>query len=170
MMKLFFMLTKRMTGCLLILASFNAYTQTVERQVVASAGAVLTSGIEISCTIGEAVITPLTTPNLLLTQGFQQPYFVAITSGNLFPWLVLYPNPTGGDAIARFILGQPDRITISVYNTIGQEMMKESIAYTQGEMQYILPASRLLPGIYFISFRLGDGKPVVTKKLIRLDH
>jgi hypothetical protein len=160
-----------MLSSLLAMISVNAMSQTLERQVLASAGNVSTvSNLEISYTIGEAVITTATTADIILTQGFQQPYFVVIPDDALFPWLVFYPNPTNGDAIARFILDQPNRITITVTNAIGQQVMLESVNYTRGEMQYVLPSSRLLPGVYFISFRLGNGKPMVTKKLIRLDR
>ena len=59
---------------LLLIIVSTAYSQQVSRYVVSSGGNYSTvSGISLSSTIGEPMITTLETASLILTQGFQQP-------------------------------------------------------------------------------------------------
>lgn len=154
---------------LLALAAIQVKAQTIERSVIAAGGNSVSTPLQLDYTIGEIAITSVTSGNLTLTQGFQQPYFVVIPGNNVFPYLVLYPNPTSGDAVARFILAAPAKLTISIYNTVGQLISSEAVNYTGGEMQYIIKGARLTPGTYFIHFNMNNG-PATSKPLIRLDR
>lgn len=151
------------------LASFHTTAQTIERQVIASGGTSVTSPVQFDYTIGEIAITPVTVGNLTLTQGFQQPYFVVIPGNSMFPYLVIYPNPTNGDAISRFILPSPSRMTISIYNAAGQLLSSEVVNYTGGEMQYIIKSGKLTPGSYFIHFDMNNGAAKAGRTLIKIE-
>ena len=152
------------------LASLHTNAQTLERHVIASGGSSVTSPIQLDYTIGEIAVAPITVGTLTLTQGFQQPYFIVIPGNNLFPYLVIYPNPTNGDALSRFILAAPARMTISIYNAAGQLISSEAVNYTGGEMQYIIKSGRLTPGTYFIHFDMNNGAARTSKPFIRLDR
>jgi len=153
----------------LLLLSFVAQAQTIERQIVASGGASVSAPLQIDYTIGEIAVETVTVGNTVLTQGFQQPYFVVIPGNNVFPYLVIYPNPTPGDALARFILPSPARLTISIYNAVGQLISTEAVNYPGGEMQYIIKSTQLTAGSYFIHFAMADGSAKTSKALIKLE-
>jgi hypothetical protein len=165
-----FVLLKRFCGIsfLLLLISSQTSAQSIERQVIASGGASVTSPIQLDYTIGEIVVTSVTAGSLTLTQGFQQPYFVVIPGNNVFPYLVIYPNPTQGDALARFILPAPARVTVRIYNTISQLMATETVNYQAGEMQYVIKSHRFTPGSYFIHFSV-NGSAEISKILIKME-
>src|SRR5882757_2151515 len=110
-MKIIFSLT------LLLLVSFNIRSQSLERKVIASGGASVTSPLQVDYTVGEIAVQPAVVSNtIILTQGFQQPYYVVIPNNNVFPYLIIYPNPATGNALARFVLPAPAKMTISIYD------------------------------------------------------
>lgn len=152
-----------------LLAACCLHAQSIERQVIASGGTSVTTPLQIDYTIGEIAVETVTVGNTVLTQGFQQPYFVIIPGNNVFPYLVIYPNPTPGDALARFILPSPAKLSISIYNAIGQLMSREAVNYQGGEMQYIIKSRHLAAGSYFIHFEMSDGSAKTSKQLIKLE-
>ena len=154
---------------LLLLISLAAHVQTLERQVIASAGSSVTSPLQLDYTVGEIAVTTVTAGSTVFTQGFQQPYFVVIPGNNIFPYLIIYPNPARGDALARFILPAPSAMNISIYNVAGQLITREKINYTGGEMQYVIKSGRFIAGSYFIHFALSDGSATVAKQLVKLE-
>lgn len=154
---------------MLTLAFLQGSTQSLERTVIASGGTSVTSPVHLDYTIGEIAVTTTTAGTLTLTQGFQQPYFVVIPGNSMFPYLVIYPNPTNGDAISRFILASPSKLTISIYNAAGQLISSEAVNYTGGEMQYIIKSGKLTPGSYFIHFDMNNGTAKTSKVLIKIE-
>jgi hypothetical protein len=162
-MKLFYITS------LILLTSVRLKAQSIERQVVASAGNSVSTTVQLDYSIGEIAVAPLIAGNTSITQGFQQPYFVVISGNNVFPYLVIYPNPTHGDALARFVLPTPAKLSVSIYNAIGQLVSAEAINYTGGEMQYIIKSKHLTAGSYFIHFALMDGSAKTSKLLIKLE-
>jgi hypothetical protein len=164
-MKIFFALSRL---CGLLLISFNMHAQSLERKVIASGGASITSPLQVDYTIGEMAVETATVFNtIILTQGFQQPYYVIIPNNNIFPYLVIYPNPAAGNALARFVLAAPAKMTISIYDATGKLLSSEQVNYTNGEMQYIIRSKGWSQGTYFIRFALQDGSSV-GKQLIKL--
>jgi hypothetical protein len=159
---------KILPGILFLLLSLITHAQTLERQVIASAGTSVSSTIQLDYTVGEIAIQPITSGSILLTQGFHQPFGI-IQGNNIFPYLIIFPNPTPGNAQARFILTAPAKMTISIYNSIGQLMGSEEINYTTGEMQYIINSKRLTPGVYIIQFAMNDGSGRISKQLIKME-
>ena len=154
--------------CGLLLISFNMHAQSLERKVIASGGASITSPLQVDYTIGEMAVETATVSNtIILTQGFQQPYYVIIPNNNIFPYLVIYPNPAAGNALARFVLAAPAKMTISIYDATGKLLSSEQVNYTNGEMQYIIRSKVWSQGTYFIRFALQDGSSV-GKQLIKL--
>ncbi|MBS1604526.1 MAG: T9SS type A sorting domain-containing protein [Bacteroidetes bacterium] len=144
--------------------------QTIERQVFAAGGgtALAGGGIQIDYTIGEAVVAPLSSSGLLLTQGFQQPFTYVLGSNSIFPFLALYPNPTQGNTILHFALPSEGTLEVQVFNAIGQPVLRAMMHYASGESQYLLKTERLLPGTYFVMVSL-QGYGTVSKQLLKLD-
>jgi len=89
----------------LLLATFNMHAQSLERRVIASGGASVTGPLagrlydwrdryanRYGCRLKYS------------PKVFSNHYTLVIPGNNVFPYLVIYPNPTQGIAIARFIL------------------------------------------------------------------
>jgi hypothetical protein len=150
------------------LFSLNADAQSLERRVIASGGTSVTTPLHLDYTIGETAVIPLTSSGIVVTQGFHQPFSI-IPGDNIFPYLIIFPNPTAGDAEARFILSIPAKLTISIYNAVGQLMGSEIINYTTGEMQYIIKSRKLTPGVYIVQFAMNDGSGRISKQLVKLE-
>ena len=161
-MKIIFSLT------LLLPFSFTVHAQSLERKVIASGGASVTSPLLVDYTVGEIAVQPAVVSNtIILTQGFQQPYYVVIPNNNVFPYLIIYPNPATGNALARFVLPAPAKMKISIYDELGQLISNDEVNYTNGEMQYIIKTNGWKQGTYFIRFALKDGSSI-GKQLVKL--
>ena len=158
---------KHISFALILLATFDMNAQSVERHVIASGGASVTGPLQVDYTIGEIATQTVTAAGKIFTQGFQQPRYVVIPGNSIFPYLVIYPNPTQGIAIARFILPAPTELTITIYNELGQLIQSQKVNYTSGEMQYLIKATGLMSGIYLLRFTTADGV-VSTARLLKL--
>ena len=154
---------KLLSFVIVLLATFNLNAQSIERRVIASGGASVTSPLQIDYTIGEIATQTVTAADKIFTQGFQQPLYVVIPGNNIFPYLLIYPNPTQGIAIARLLLPAPTALTITIYNETGQLIRSEKVIYTRGEMQYIIKAIGLMSGLYLIRFTTAEGSVSVVK-------
>jgi hypothetical protein len=152
-----------------MLLSIACTAQSLERSVLASAGTSANGTLQIDYTIGEAVVIPFAKENILLTQGFQQPVYFNRAITNVFPYFVIYPNPTRGDAQARFVLSRPVTLTISIYSATGQLLSTESISYAAGEMQYIIRSNTFVAGTYMIQFMVNDGSTEISRKLVKVN-
>ena len=80
-----------------ILLISSGFAQDIDRQVVANAGGfTTTSTVQLSYTLGETVIEYLSTPEAILSQGFQQENAETVSlqdlEGTEFQ-LIAYPNP-----------------------------------------------------------------------------
>ena len=100
-----------LTTICLAFATFS-FSQQVSRYVVASGGNYSTaSGISVSSTIGESMVTTLTSTSNVLTQGFQQsfsaPVDPSITIANPMDGSIHYclDNPTIGFVVSNFTVG-----------------------------------------------------------------
>lgn len=69
----------------------------------------------------------------------------------------IHPNPAGGLAWLEYTLRTAGRVTIDIWNSLGQQMRTVQDA-VEGQGQYTLrlPAEDLPPGMYFVSVRHPD--------------
>jgi hypothetical protein len=79
--------------------------------------------------------------------------------------MLFNPNPATNIVRIGYSLAICSKVSLSVFNQIGQEVLSVIKEY-QKEGNYYLDTdiSRLMPGIYFV--RLNVGKEIITKKLI----
>lgn len=69
---------------LILFGLTDSFCQSLERQVIGSAGtSAVSGGYELSFTVGEAVVPTLTAGGYTLTQGFQQPSIVSVVFDSL---------------------------------------------------------------------------------------
>jgi hypothetical protein len=126
-------------------------------------------------TVGQTTVGGSQSANNILVAGF---WLVPLIPTGVAPWgrtdmpttYVLYqnyPNPFNPTTTIRYGLPQKSNVTLSVFNTFGQQVAlfsKGDVDAGYHELQF--NAERLASGVYF--FRLQAGNYVETKKLLLL--
>ena len=74
-----------------------------------------------------------------------------------------YPNPASSAVHFNYELSAGVRASVSVYNLLGQEVLKQDLTDLQG--QAVLSVADLTEGIYFCNLKV-DGRTVKTEKFI----
>ena len=74
-----------------------------------------------------------------------------------------YPNPASSAVHFNYELSAGVRASVSVYNLLGQEVLKQDLDALQG--QVVLSVADLTEGIYFCNLKV-DGRTVKTEKFI----
>ena len=70
-----------------------------------------------------------------------------------------YPNPFNPQTTIRYELSNPGKVTISVFNVVGQHVKVYEIGYKdQGTHEFLFDASDLTSGIYFYHIDAGYSK------------
>jgi len=79
-----------------------------------------------------------------------------------------YPNPSVGPVAFQMGLPQDDRVTVGVYNLLGQRIavLKEGEVMPAGVHTVVWEAPRLASGVYFV--RMDAGEYRKTQKLVRI--
>ena len=144
---------KIFTCTVFIAATTFTFSQSLHLQTLSSGGIELFSpSASLNSTLGELAIESLTSPNLIITQGFQQTYFQIKTSYDedrhdiIF---TVFPNPTASQLLLESdsdkgeflisIIDLPGNVLMQeVYN--GKETFINVSEFTSG--QYFLQISR----------------------------
>lgn len=138
----------------------DAFSQQLSHQVVLpAAGVILTGGISYSQTIGETAVEIISSPDFLLTQGFQQPRLRILpeinTNGN---GVKVYPNPVI-DYVDVELFGEKARsFRITIININGTIVHSEDLSFEEKfwHIQEIAVTS-LIRGLYFVRVVSKDG-------------
>ncbi len=142
------------------LFSFSMWGQSLSPTVVASAGDYFDNGtVSISFTVGEVAVTTLEAGDVILTQGFQQPFELDVTAvdDQEISWSVkTYPNPVKENLHVKFTLEKPDDFTVVVMDLTGKKVfIKKYTQVRSGEVKDI-DFQNFAPGIYLISLTSED--------------
>jgi len=77
---------------------------------------------------------------------------------------VVYPNPTSNNVTISYNLINAANVTLSIYNTVGQQIMTTNKNVAAGEVNVALDIQSLTQGVYFIKSDIGN--KTYTNKLI----
>lgn len=139
--------------------------------VIVSAGDYYEStSMSISWSMGELATVSLEGNNILLTQGFQQPYDIGVgIKNNRVSWNILvYPNPADDELSIVFGNRTPDDFIIEVRDLTGrlfkQQLYKQ---VNKGEI-IILNLNTLMKGVYFLKIFSTDKKRVQVTSILKL--
>jgi len=144
--------------------------QSLTPTVIASAGDFLTNGtLSLSFTLGEVAVTTLQATNLILTQGFQQPFELDVANAvesKPVNWSVkAYPNPVTDILKIRFTLKKTDDYILQLLDVTGKKLLiKELNRVATGET-YEVDMSGYAPGIYLLNITSKDHKTNQIYKL-----
>lgn len=141
----------------------GVHAQSLTPTVMASAGDYLSNGsMSLSFTLGEVAVTTLQATNLILTQGFQQPFEIDI--GNAVEekpvnWSVkAFPNPVENILKIKFTLEQTDSYTLQVMDITGKKMLVQELDFVTTGETYEIDMSEYAPGIYLLNITSKDQK------------
>ncbi len=136
---------------LLLITNFIANAQSISPQVFGSAGNYYAvGGNSLSFTIGESLTTTLTNSSYKITQGFQQPSYMAtaITEvENPVYDLTIYPNPTS-NVITILNNGNifSNNTKLFLIDVLGRKLIEQQL----NSEQTIIDLQQIVAGTYFI--------------------
>lgn len=153
----------QLLGAVLILWNIQASGGGVSPQVVNSAGNSLKSGYTIvDYSVGEIMITTLTSGTNRVTQGFLQPTKSQMVTGMASPSdqnkVALFPNPTLGHMSFRI---SAEVVQLNVYGIDGVKHL--SIEQPNGEIEL----SNLNKGVYYVELIGKDNLKLTYSKIIK---
>ena len=107
------------------------FSQTISPEIIATSGDYFTNGNNaLSWTIGETVIETYSTSNNMLSQGFQQPYYlITDLSENSSAKISvnIYPNPSSNFLTINFSVETKLPLTIEIIDITGNSVLKKFV-------------------------------------------
>lgn len=103
--------------------------------------------------IGDVVVTTVTGPNIIVTQGFLQNNVAVPTSvGNLTPLaafeIKLLPNPTPNRVLYRFSMRERGLIQLRLYDLAGKSLLNTQVQHGGGVHNGQIDMTALPSGVY----------------------
>ncbi len=134
--------------------------QSLSPTVVASAGDYFENGtVSLSFTVGEVAVTTLQAGDVILTQGFQQPFELDVTGvkAQEISWEVkTYPNPVKELLHVKFNLEKPDDFTLVVIDLTGKKLFMKDYTGVQPSEVKEISFRDYAPGVYFLTIYNKD--------------
>ncbi len=161
-------LMKFLTTLSILAIPFFGISQSIEPQVIASAGEHFSNGsVQLSWTLGEVMIDTYDNGNNILTQGFHQTELTVTSIEETLSdiRLNLYPNPTS--EFLNIELGNNEKdINLQLYDMSGRLVHKDVInAY---DTKYVLPMQSVATGKYLVQMQSEDGKMNTTHQVVKM--
>jgi len=160
-----------------LLAAFALAAVTLQAQVTLTPTVVSSGGgyfqsenMSISWTLGELAITTLSSNNMVLTQGFQQPFDldVGLSSESMSWGVSVYPNPVGEQLRIRFDIRDPGDYLIEVQDVTGRLVSQQHYRQVAPGDIILLNTSTYTTGVYFLKVMTGDRQQVQVTSLRKL--
>ena len=151
-------------------AALNAQV-TLAPTVIASGGDYFEGeNISISWTLGELAVATLTNGNLVLTQGFQQPFDIDVgILENEVNWgISVYPNPVGSELRVRFDIETAGDFLMEIQDVTGRIVSQQQYRQVNpGDIIQVNTAT-YTAGIYFLKVFTADRQQVQVTSLRKL--
>ena len=139
--------------------------------VIASGGGYGENGnISISWTLGELAVSTLTGSDMMLTQGFQQPFDIDVgIDKNEVQWgISVYPNPVGDELQIRFDIETQGDFFIEVQDITGRVIKQEQHRQVNPGDIVMINTADYTHGVYFLKVMTTDGQQVQVTSLRKL--
>ena len=141
----------------LCLFAGSAWSQLLEREVVASAGDFFSNSqanVTLEFTVAEMTMVESFFANShWLTQGFHQPDFkeVGIEETDIFEEFVVFPNPANEEVNIRYSLRKPGTLSFQLLSMNGVRLYElNDHPYLGGSDLHQIDLDRLAQGMYFV--------------------
>jgi hypothetical protein len=89
-----------------------------------------------------------------------------ISEYNNWQSVMIFPNPFTTSATIEYELKQPEKVTLRIYNHLGQVVYQAQENQPQGSQQLIWNAERFADGIYYYRILVGDA--VANGKMVKV--
>ena len=147
-------------------------SQTIQRSVIGSSGhSVEAGGLQVSSTVGEAVIGSVSAGSIVLTQGFQQPD-AGQTSSLDRPGLAVayrvYPNPTPAVLHLQLSSERALSLELALFDQQGRALSFHEKLTVQGSISRTWNLQGLSEGIYQLRLIEAGGRVVQTLRIQKL--
>jgi hypothetical protein len=155
---------------LIILHGAQAFSQQLSHQVIVPAASVIyKNGISYSQTIGEAAVEIISSPDYILTQGFQQPRIRLIPGKPDGTGVKAYPNPATSYVYIELFGERARSFRIIIMSINGTTLHSEEISY-DGPYWDIrdISVSGLASGLYFVQVTSKDGAILRSFKIEKM--
>lgn len=152
------------TNSIFLLSLFFTFTglashaQTISRSVIGSTGS---NNEQMSFTVGETVIEMGDSPDIILTQGFQQPE--TLTGTFVDPILgeatfVLYPNPTQEKLILKIETEKSRTLSVGFSDIRGRRILLDKEVKVGQNLEHDFDVSSFAEGNYLLLLKNEQGK------------
>lgn len=145
-------------------------SQSLERKVVASAGASVKAGnLQVDYTVGEAVVQTLATGSLILTQGFQQgdPVVTGVWGLPANVRYRVFPNPASTEILVE-LEGPKLDYYVALVSLSGQVLGGFAHYFNgSGKLERAFDLSNLPAGVYFVVFKDRLGQPLASVRVVK---
>ena len=139
--------------------------------VISSGGGYGENGnISISWTIGELAVTTLQGGNMILTQGFQQPFDIDVgIRKQKINWdISVYPNPVGDELRIRFNIEKTGDYLLEIQDVNGRLISQELRKQINPGDIVSLNTSAFTNGVYFLKILTPDRQQVQVTSIRKL--
>lgn len=153
---------------LLMLTSLSLYikAQELSPSVFCSAGGVFSNSTQVYWTIGETVVATLANSQNKLSNGFEQPSYIAtavIGNTSLLPLISLFPNPIHDILNIESKNQHLKNLRYEVFDITGNIVKEGNL-----QNEFTINCSQWLPAVYFIKFLDASNEFIPSYKIIKL--
>ena len=157
-------------GTLFFMAGINAQVKLTPSVISSGGGYGVNDNISISWTLGEVAVTTLSHANMLLTQGFQQPFDIGVgINREEVNWsITVYPNPVDDELRIRFNIEKSADFILEIQDVTGRLMSQVQHKEIDPGDIVVLNTSTFTSGIYFLKLLTPDRQQVqvtIVRKL-----
>ena len=155
-------------GVFIITVLVPAYimAQQGEPEVISSAGEVYRNGtMELDWTLGEVMVQTFEKDEVMITQGYHQPYLTLTSSRGLQPGFAdikVFPNPVDQEFTVSVQLQKHAYIDLRLFSVLGQELWRRSS--NTDSWHELISSINWTPGQYFLTVSV-DGSITRTISL-----
>lgn len=155
---------------ILLLFPFATLAQSLERDVIGSAGDYSADpSLSLSWTVGEVAVTSVSS-SLIVTEGFQQAEKnnISVNESEFLTDISLYPNPVK-DVLNFNISSESDvELVVQIYDITGKQFNNQQIINVNSSYKGMIDCSALAAGNWIIKFSSTNKAFNKTFKLIKI--
>ena len=146
------------------------FAQSISPEIIASSGDYFTNGNNaLSWTIGETVIETYSNSNNVLSQGFQQPYYLITDlneNSSAKISVTIYPNPSANFLTINFSAETKSPLTIEIIDITGNSVLKKFVPAKTIKSE--IDISQFAQAVYFLKINSSEQTIVNTYKIQKI--
>lgn len=170
----------RSTIIAILLIPVISFSQTINTSILNSSGGSAIRGYyQFEWSVGElALVDQMSNGNIIVTNGFLQPYLVNPGSKNdgvafSADEIKVFPNPASRFVEIDFFTHQKGHVLLELYNAVGQKVYTDQFNCYGVDLIRRIPVTNLRPGSYIMNLSMNGDFGVLVKqgayKMIKIE-